>query len=155
MALEREKEDLLAFKTSASQHDIGSSSQSLSKAMLELKLKEGKIKTLKKNLDEKEYTIVSLNGVVVKKDTVIATVEVDKKEVKEKWSKENTKLIGKTHLCRAKHILWDYFSKNYKLQRIFKSGGRRECFGFVNKTNMQELERRIGTQAHGGSKSYS
>ena len=76
--------------------------------MSELKFKEGGIKTLKKNLDEKESKIISLNEVVEKNDIVIAIVEANKKEVKSKWSKANTKMIGKSPLCGAKHILWDH-----------------------------------------------
>lgn len=42
---------------------------------------------------------------------MIATIEGYKKEVKEKWSKEITRLIGKSHLHGANHILWDHLSK--------------------------------------------
>ena len=67
MVVKKAKEELLVFKAAKSQEDIGSTLESLSKAMSKLKLKEGGIKTLKKNLDEKESKIVSLNEVVEKR----------------------------------------------------------------------------------------
>ena len=46
-------------------------------------------------------------------------VEVDKKEVKEKWSKANTKLIGKDPLCGSKHILSNYLSTETTMFREY------------------------------------
>ena len=99
------------------------------------------------NMDEKESKIVSLNEVVVKKDIVIATIEAYKEDLKSKWSKENTKLIGKYPLCGAKHILYAQLStENTKF---------RECLNFLeeehalalstNQIIMQKIERRIKT----------
>lgn len=110
MAVEKERVELLILKTSMSQQASSASFESLLKAMSELKLREGETKTLKKNLDEKQYHIVSLNEVIENKDTNISKVEANRKEVKSKGSKENTKLIGEDPLCGDNDIIWDYLS---------------------------------------------
>ena len=51
--------------------------------MSELKF-EGKIKTLKQNMDKKESKILSINEVVQERGTIFAMVEVDIKEVEAK-----------------------------------------------------------------------
>ena len=108
MYLEKEKEELLAFKTATTKQNIESSSEYINKSMSQLNLREGYIQALRRTLIKKESCIASLNALLIDKDYLISKEEAGKKEMKTKCSKENTKLIGKAPLCGGKHILWDY-----------------------------------------------
>ena len=61
----------MAFKASTPQQELGFSIENLLKAMFDLSLREGEIKTLKENLVERDIEITSLKEIVVKKYSLI------------------------------------------------------------------------------------
>lgn len=92
-------------KKSSQNHDSASSSENLAKALSDLNLKESEIQTLKCNLDGKEAQIVSFEQTISSKYDLIHKIQEEKKEIKDKVSKENARLRRKASLISTKHIL--------------------------------------------------
>ena len=110
--LEKEKEDLLAYRVTTLQHSTSCTTKDLSQAMLELSLMYEEINKLKESLIEKQTKIDYLKYVVSSKETSIVEIEKAEKEAEVKYSKARSRSIGKAPLYVQQSI---FYGINYQL----------------------------------------
>lgn len=110
--VEKEKVELEGIKSSVTfvqqrptQDD--NSSEALVKAMAALKLKDVETENLKDNLVLKDTHITSLKKIVTQRKYDTKEAQSSKNQMKERLSKYDNKLVGKSILKDARHTLWD------------------------------------------------